>query len=113
MNRNIFLLLFFVLLVFTLQASGIVDSSDSVIYEISGKIRLIGNAPFSQLVITDENGKNFIISKEYYPTFKKLIYTKVTISSKIEEEELHSADSKYTKFRYFLIDPVIIKDKQL
>ena len=110
-SRKLYLLLFFVILVSFSQAAGILEPGNSQIYEISGKVRLVGNEPFSQMVITDLNGKDYIISKEYYSTFKKFIHTKVTVASKIKEEELHSADGKYIKFLFFLIDPVILKDK--
>jgi len=95
-SRKLYLLLFFVILVSFSQAAGILEPGISQIYEISGKVRLVGNEPFSQMVITDLNGKDYIISKEYYSTFKKFIHTKVTVASKIKEEELHSADGKYT-----------------
>ena len=104
--------LYFFLLIISLaiysQASGILDSGKSTIHEITGKVRLVGNEPFSQLVITDAEGKNYIIQKENYSEFKNLIHHKVTVSAHIDTEELHSAGGKYTIVRYFLINPVLI-----
>ena len=111
MSRKIYLLILIVIFVSSAQASGILDSSKSAMYEITGKVRLVGNEPFSQLVITDEKGKDYIIQKEYRSTFKNLLHKEVTVSAKIVEDTLHSADGKYTIIRYFLIDPVIIVTK--
>lgn len=103
--RLAFLPLFFCLAA-ALSAAGLWEKSPTV--RITGRVRLVGNAPFSELLISAPEGEWYIEKKEQRK-LKDLQHRTVTIEGKESVEELHfasglSAGERHTLKKIKLIE---------
>ena len=77
--------LFFSSVFFTLFLSSCtvhaVDSKGSQeILTVTGKLRLVGNEPFTHLVVTTDNGKDYLIQGDLINELRALQYQRITVS---------------------------------
>jgi hypothetical protein len=49
---------------------------------VTGKIRLVGNEPFTHLVITTDDGKDYLVQGELEKELRVLQYQKITVRGK-------------------------------
>jgi hypothetical protein len=49
---------------------------------VTGKIRLVGNEPFTHLVITTDDGKDYLVQGELENELRALQYQKITVRGK-------------------------------
>ena len=71
---------------------------------VTGKIRLVGNEPFTHLVITTEDGKDYLIQGDLEKELRALQYQRVTATGtplKPEGEFKYLIEVK----EYNIIDP--------
>ena len=59
---------------------------------IEGRIRLVGTALFSDLVITTEDGIDYVFSKELFDEFNIYQNQIITIKATVKEETVQLAD---------------------
>ena len=74
--------------------------SDQVSFD--GKIRMVGNVPFTQLVITS-NGSDYQFTPKDRRLYKSLQGKSVTFYGRIETKKMVSASGKYS-FEMFMLD---------
>ena len=75
-NRYTFFILFYFCFTAVMSAGG--NKEESTIVEVSGIVRLVGSAPFHELVITGLDGEWYIAKEDDYK-LKDLQYRTVTI----------------------------------
>lgn len=62
--------------------------------EISGMVRLVGNSPFYELVITDKDDIDWTICEKEAKGFSHYQQQWITVSGKVKTEDLVLADGK-------------------
>ncbi|MDR0524811.1 MAG: hypothetical protein LBG90_02950 [Spirochaetaceae bacterium] len=70
--------------------------------EITGKIRVVGNMPFPELVITDETEQDWFIPEEYKALFTGQDGQPVKVKAKVDLVELSLADNTRIGYRRIL-----------
>jgi len=88
-NRQIFLLLFFLCITAALFPLGNSDKKNTV--KITGLVRLVGAEPFTQLVINTPDG-NWFIADEERAKLQDLQYRLVTVEGIASEIEMKFAN---------------------
>ena len=83
------------------------EVNEGIIFE--GKVRLVGNDPFSRLVIKTKDGKNYYLPDELIKEYPALFGRMIKIKGKIEVKEVISADFKHRRKEYHLTDVKIIR----
>ncbi len=69
---------------------------------VEGVVRLVGNEPFTRLVVTAKDGKTYLFEAEKKKTFARFIGLLVTVRGTVEEKELKSADGRVLGVEYLL-----------
>jgi hypothetical protein len=90
-----------------LSAGGMKEARILPLEEISGIVRLVGNEPFVNLLLTDEEGRDYYFSKEYFERFSQYSQKKIRLRARIRVEPVYRADGKFITNKYFLIDPEV------
>ena len=91
MNRQFGLILFFLCLAAALYAGGGMEKND--IIQVTGRVRLVGNEPFSELVITSE-GNSWYIAKNDAHKLHDLQHRMVTVTGEETVMELTFANGR-------------------
>jgi hypothetical protein len=76
--------------------------------EITGRVRLIGSAPFPDLVLSDETGRDWYVRQEEKDKLSKLEQQTVKIRAAFEVEDIILADGKKVGERRILYDIVLV-----
>jgi hypothetical protein len=74
------------------------------VVEITGIIRLVGNEPFNELVITEEGRQTWYIEGENRAILSRYQQRNVTIRGTVELQEMVLANGKYLGIRRILKD---------
>lgn len=69
---------------------------------IHGRIRLIGNEPFSQLILTDDAGKDWYVSDDDRPRLRNLEQRRVSLTAEVEIKPMILANGKHMEDRRIL-----------
>jgi hypothetical protein len=77
--RRIILLLLLILLLSACAVSNMDSKGNKEMITITGTIRLIGNEPFTHLIITTDDGKDYLIKGRLEKELRGLQYQKVEI----------------------------------
>ena len=54
--------------------------SDQDMLTVTGKLRLVGNEPFTHLVMTTDNGQDYLIEGEFEKELRSYQYHRVTVT---------------------------------
>jgi hypothetical protein len=83
-NRYIFLFLIFFIynLLFACSVNKIDSQKDENMMTVTGIIRLVGNEPFTHLVLTTDEGKDYLIRGDFEKELRHLQYQKVMAKGK-------------------------------
>jgi hypothetical protein len=77
---------------------------------VTGIIKLVGNEPFSEMVIkSHETGRIFYLPPAFKKDNRRHIASQVTIEGTVSIEVIESADHKYRITKVFLMQPVVKK----
>ncbi len=109
-NKRFLLLPVLCFLTSILPAHGNGDDESPEPRIITGIIRLVGNEPFTELVITDAAGQDYLIPKKSAFDFHSLVQQTITIRSRVGHDEIRTADGKYIGERLTLINPEIVRN---
>jgi hypothetical protein len=77
--------------------------------EVSGRVRLLGNVPFTELVVSDDTGHDWYIDAESREALAGLEQQTVTISATLSLQAMTLADGSRLEDRRVLSKVVIIK----
>lgn len=83
-------------------------ASQGATVEVNGKIRRVGNEPFSVLVITDSADKDWYTDEEGALLLRSFEQKKVTVQAKVELKEMTLANGKIMGTRRILTNMKII-----
>jgi hypothetical protein len=71
---------------------------------IIGRLRLVGNEPFTHLVVTTADDKDFYLPDQSRDGYRGFIGSQVSISGTFTEKTLELADHSKSLTQYHLID---------
>jgi hypothetical protein len=90
-----------------LTAGGRASASDTV--TVTGKVLLVGNVPFVEMIIHEEKGRDWFVTGEDRELLGDLVGAKVTVEGLPHETELSLANGAKKFKRYSLSRIVITK----
>lgn len=70
--------------------------------ELSGTVRLVGNEPFSEFVVTDSEGRDWFIDAESAPLLRGLEHRPVRVTGTVERRAMTLANGKKLEDRRIL-----------
>ncbi|ADK82983.1 hypothetical protein Spirs_3898 [Sediminispirochaeta smaragdinae DSM 11293] len=76
---------------------------------VTGKVRLVGNVPFSELVITDNEGNDWYINQDSRPALSGHEQEIVTVRAVVHREKIVLANGKRLNDRRVLDDVEIVQ----
>ena len=71
---------------------------------ITGRLRLVGNEPFTHLVVTTADNKDFYLPDQSRNEYRRLIGSQVTVDGTLSIKKLELADHSKTFTQYHLTD---------
>lgn len=71
--------------------------------ELSGTVRLVGNEPFPETVITDSEGRDWFIEAESAPLLQGMEHRPVTVTGTVERKPMTLANGKQLEDRRILL----------
>lgn len=86
-------------------------SQEQKTVEITGRVRIVGNMPFPEMVISDESGKDWYIPSDEKDKLSPYAQRLLTVRARIEHNDMILANGKKIGIRYMLRDIVIIKNE--
>jgi hypothetical protein len=92
----------------TIETESISTSSASEKVTIEGVVRLVGNEPFSYLIISTDDKKSYRLPAKKKSEFIQYQTKRVRVTGLVENQLLESADHKY-KFDIKTINPSLIE----
>lgn len=78
------------------------------IHRLEGVVRRIGSEPFTELVLTTDDGKDYVITRNSYSRFEPYLQKQIIVEAGIQSEKIKTADGKYTITKYVLVNPLIL-----
>ena len=78
--------------------------------QVSGHIRLVGNAPFSQFILTDETGRDWYFDQENPIPLNSFDQSEITVKGTARIKEMVLADGSKQEPRRILTDLEIISE---
>jgi hypothetical protein len=76
---------------------------------LTGRVRLVGNMPFPEFVISEESGEDWHVVPEEMDKFKGLEHQSVTVSATYKIVDMILADGKKIGVRRILSNITIVK----
>jgi hypothetical protein len=76
---------------------------------VTGTIRLLGNEPFPELVITDDEGNDWYLAGDARKEMRPWQHRELTLRGRPEYREIKLANGMSMGMRHFLHDAVIVK----
>lgn len=76
---------------------------------ITGRLRLVGNEPFTHLVVTTTDNKDFYLPDQSRNEYRRLIGSQVTVDGTLSIKKLELADHSKTFTQYHLTDITAFK----
>jgi hypothetical protein len=73
---------FFILLLSSCTVHAVDSEGGQEMLTVTGKIRLVGNEPFTHLVITTDDGKDYLVQGDLEKELRALQYQRVTVTGK-------------------------------
>jgi hypothetical protein len=86
----------------------LVHTGDQV--ELSGQIRLLGSEPFPDLVLTDPEGRDWYMERQYRQILQSYEHQMVSIRGKVELRDMVLANGYSLGIRRFLSDVELVKN---
>ncbi len=74
-----FLLLTYLIILVSACAVSAVDSKNDMEMTLTGTIRLVGNVPFTHLVLTTDDGRDYLIKGRFEKELRRFQYQRVEI----------------------------------
>jgi hypothetical protein len=90
------------------ESSAIEEEQKGVLVQVSGRVRLVGNAPFTELVITG-NEDEWYIAREEAPLLHEFQHQTVTVEGLETVAELRFANGVFAGLRRTLRDIKILE----
>ena len=81
------------------------EAKDDERTTLQGTLHLIGNEPFAVLALHIEDGRQIRIVHKDAEQFRRYIGRRVTMSGRMRERELTTADGKRTFVEFYLDEP--------
>jgi hypothetical protein len=83
------------------------ESAPKDFIAITGKVRIVGNAPFTEMVITDDAGTDWFVPPAFRPALENRQNQAVTVRAAVKVIEQRLADGKLMPPRHELTDMII------
>jgi hypothetical protein len=78
--------------------------------ELSGRVRLVGNEPFPELVLTGEDGRSWFIAPEDRAVLSAYEQRTVTIRARVKLREMILANGQRLETRRILSGVTLVRD---
>ena len=79
--------------------------------EVQGRVRLVGTDLFSNLVITDEKGRDWYVDQKDRALLNKYEQRRVTVTGSAEYRDLKLANGKKVGVRHYLLDITLVEPR--
>ncbi len=106
-KRRLLLVLLAVIVVAGLSACSTYKEGQKL--TITGRLRLVGNEPFTHLVVTTSDNKDFYLPDQSRNEYRRLIGSQVTVDGTLSIKKLELADHSKTLTQYHLTDITVFK----
>jgi hypothetical protein len=83
-----------IVLPFGSKEKALSEAKDSRPIEISGVLRLVGNEPFTRLVVSGEDGKDYFLHNSEKETLRRFIGSKIRVKGTLIITKILTADGK-------------------
>jgi len=93
-----------IILAFILTASLAGACSSAKNIRVKGLVRLVGNEPFTRLVVTAGARRHYFIPGKYRKQYFRYVNHFVEIEGSFTKRVLHTADRKHTIIEFILVD---------
>jgi hypothetical protein len=91
-----------------LTSAGRASASERI--TVSGKVLLVGNVPFVEMIIHDSKGRDWFVSGDDRESLNALVGEEVTVEGVPQETELSLADGT-KKFKRYSLSQIVILPK--
>ena len=91
-QKQFFLIIIFIFCIVDISSFGKKETGEQILI---GQLKLVGNEPFSKLVIQTKDKKNYILPKEYKKQYRKRVGQQIEVKGEVEVVNLISADKKF------------------